>query len=302
MPTVPVLYVAGATGYLGSRFLARYRSHAYLIPIIRRRPQPIEGVLDPIYFHDLERPSVRDPYPDLPGSRVLLHFVGCSRESRVNEIHAGNVGATDTLLRACQPLRVERIIYLSGFGITSESQSVYYRAKLAAEDLINETSISSLILRLSYVLGGQDELTPWLLVSSTREGNVRIPGEGSYRIQPIHVDQLLEIVFRLATDPTNQEKDTVNILGPVVTFRSFLTDYLQQLGLNASIVSSDLGEYVRQAVVSPTPQFTLSQLGIMFADKIGPETSEMAGVRLYSYRELLSRLAASFDEMNQGES
>lgn len=285
-------FVAGASGYLGSHFLGRYAAQLNLVPIVRRlKDQFPPGVSRPILMSDLDGFASTCATPD-QGQRALIHFIGCSRETYHNEIYDSNVRTTATLLRAARALKVSRIVYVSGFGIGRESQSVYYRSKAAAEELIASQSVSSTILRPSYILGGADELTPWLLSASRAGGRLEIPGDGRYRIQPIHVDQFTEIVMNCAHDPSPGHQ-RIDVLGPIVSFRKFIEDYTRALGLVADVTPIDPGAYIRAAVVDPVPQFTLSQLGILFADLIGPPTRGVGGVRLYRYRPLLAALARS---------
>src|SRR4030088_408782 len=90
-----------------------------------------------------------------------------------------------------------RIIYMSGFGVGGEASSAYLQAQAEGEAIIRGSGIDHAIMRCSYVLGGEDEFKPWLL-SEIAGGVIHLPGSGDYRIQPVHIDDLMRCFAALA--------------------------------------------------------------------------------------------------------
>lgn len=285
-----VCFVAGASGYLGRHFTEAASSSFRVIAVgrdPRRMPSGVE-------FIDVDLLAGQDSFPSLSRHehRVLVHLIGSSRESVPGDIYRANVRTTEMLLSFARRHRVRRVVYVSGFGVSHASQSVYFRAKASAEDLVLGSGLSAAVVRPSYVLGGPDELTPSLLRCRADNMPFVIPGDGSYRIQPIFVGQFVEILLRLA-DVGCVESGRIDTLGPTVAFGEFIRDYARRLGCVEDVVHGDLMRFIRSAVVDVPPVFTLSQLGILLADRIGIPTVSVCGVELFDYDRLLDALAAA---------
>lgn len=293
LPVRPRVFVAGATGYLGRHFLGAKKSGCDVIPIVRDATQlgiaERARALTMGELHKTGRPGT--------GGAALVHLIGSGRETEVNGIFRANVQATETLLAAAETLGVDRIVYVSGFGISHATASVYYRSKHEAEERIRTSGLSHAIVRCSYVVGDDDELIPRIL-REARRGVVRVPGHGGYRIQPVHVHDVVQVLWSLVTTSRATE-GTFDLLGSAVTFLQFVKDIALLSGVEASFETVDLVEVVQDAVRSADPWLSLSELGILCADRVGAPTRSLGGVRIAPYREILDRIASCLAEGGQ---
>jgi uncharacterized protein YbjT (DUF2867 family) len=172
---------------------------------------------------------------------------------------------------------VRRIVYMSGFGVGGESSAAYFQAKREAEEIIRTSGIDHAIMRCSYVLGGEDEFKPWLL-SEIAGGVVHLPGGGDYRIQPVHIDDLMRCFVALA-EKDGRLDGIYDFIGEPIGFKDFIGRLLLRLGASVRIEASSIEAFVREAVVRPDPTFSLDELAILLCDVVGPWTVDVAGVR-----------------------
>src|SRR5438045_3628790 len=102
------VFLAGATGYIGSNFVQQFNDKLSIVPIVRREPFGFPPNLRILRFTDLNSSNVPSSVME---QSVLIHLVGCGREKRLNAIYEGNVAITEYLVQACKRLGIGRIIY-----------------------------------------------------------------------------------------------------------------------------------------------------------------------------------------------
>jgi uncharacterized protein YbjT (DUF2867 family) len=280
----PGLVIAGATGYVGRNMMSLCEGLVPFVRITRRRPT--RRASHTMYFDEVHSATL--PTQIDPRTSAILHLAGCSRESHDGAIIDGNVRTTETLLSAAKRWGIERIVFLSGFGIPSVSQSVFFRAKSLAENIIRGSGISYAVLRCSYILGGNDELVPGIRQSAAA-GSVPIPGDGSYRMNPVSIYDVAAVLFALALRDRHVI-GTHDFLGEAVTFGKLVDDIKMRVNPSASTYMEPVQNLVRSAMLDPSPVMSLSQVGILLSDLCGERTEALCGVRPVGYDELLSLL------------
>lgn len=279
------VFLAGATGYIGSNFVRQFSDELTIAPIVRRDPVGFPASMWILRFADLA--SLNIPFAVAQQS-VMIHLVGCGREKKLNAIYEGNVITTAYLVQACKRFGIGRIIYISGYGVERPSSSVYYKSRAAAETIIVESGLPYTILRCSYIVGRRDELTP-RIIDSARKGKVTIPGDGNYRIQPVLVDDILSILYHLVADEIDRT-GIHNILGESVSLKKFVTDIAHQINPACEIAFTDLAVLMREAVFNESPEYSLSELGIIVADEVGEPTKQFARVTITPYLDIINNI------------
>ena len=124
------------------------------------------------------------------------------------------------------------------------------------------------IFRCSYVLGPGDELTPYL-VAGLNSGSVGIPGDGLYRIQPIWIEDLAEILLR-ACDLGTASEETIDLLGESVSLIEFCRRLAREIAPSATISNRAVADFLREALRSDEPDFTTGELALLMYDATGP--------------------------------
>jgi uncharacterized protein YbjT (DUF2867 family) len=185
----------------------------------------------------------------------------------------GAVANTRTLVRAARAAGVRRIIHISITNPSTESSLPYFHGKALNEQAVKESGLSYAILRPTVLFGVEDILInniAWLLRRFPFFAQI---GSGTYRLQPVYVDDLA----RLAVEAGAREENLVwDAVGPEI----FTFDELVRL------VAARLGRPARLIHVNPGLALAASQVvGLLMRDVVltGDEvTGLMAGLLVSS--------------------
>jgi UDP-glucose 4-epimerase len=244
------ILVTGATGFLGSRLIARL-THDHEVWALTRHNPPDDG--PHLYWlrqdlavdvWDVALPSQIDAVVHLAQSPNFRNFPDSARE-----IYAVAAGATMRLLDWSVRAGARHFIVASTGGLYGSSDAAvresdpvpemrnqlgfYFAAKRASELLAGQYAgeLNVIILRCFYVYGsGQapQMLMPRLLANVRTGQPVLLQGEDGIRINPIHVDDAVMAVERSLR---LGESRLFNIAGPeIASLRDIARLIGQQIG------------------------------------------------------------------------
>lgn len=288
-----VAVVAGANGYLGSH-VAQALSRKFAVIALARRPSSAQQYGTASNIRWLAFPSFREVRGLVPSETlVLFHCIGKSREARPGDIYKGNIESTEYLVRSAGEQGFDRIVYVSGYGVGTSSTSPYFTTKRRAEEIVKSAALRSVIIRPSYMLGGNDELVPRLLQEGKETGSISYPGSGSYRMQPVFVEDFARLMSAILQNDSFED-GTYDLLGEVISYKEFLEKLVERCRLPYPLKSRPVEDYIRDAVFSENAHFSLDQLGVLLADRIGERTRELGGIRPRGLNEILDRIAEAW--------
>jgi nucleoside-diphosphate-sugar epimerase len=282
--STPKLIVTGATGFIGSRLVSAAKSGGLdVLSIIRSKEKGSQpGVEKWGLFRELNSRNLVESGFE---SAVIVHLVGSSRDEEDCSLQESIVGTTKTIVAVAKQARIKRIVYLSGYGITQDSSVTYFKLKAEAESIIQNSGIPFILFRPSYILGPGDEVTPFL-VQELEKGYIEIPGDGSYRFQPIYVEDMVDIIINAAS-VGNDDSYSYDVLGSIISFSTYVNMLAARVAPQANIHQEKLETFIRRATFSPDPVFTTGELAILICDLVGPVTESCLGVRIRSLEETL---------------
>jgi uncharacterized protein YbjT (DUF2867 family) len=116
---------------------------------------------------------------------------------------------TKRLLDAAKIAGVRRFVHVSIANPSTESRLGYYRGKAQVERAVRESGLSYAILRPAVIFGAEDILInniAWLVRTFPV---FAVPENGRYRVRPIYVEDMAELLVRAAEDRTNQVMDAI---------------------------------------------------------------------------------------------
>jgi len=145
--------------------------------------------------------------------------------------------ATDRTLRlldAGRRSRVRRVVHISVVNASETAPTAYFRAKARLEAGVRDSGLSYAIVRPTLTFGGGDILVNNLCWVLRRFPVFVIPGDGRYRLQPVHVDD----VARIAVQAGQSSADLVtDAAGPdILTFNQFVRILADTVGSRAWLV------------------------------------------------------------------
>jgi NADH dehydrogenase len=200
------LCLSGATGFIGTRVLARLAHDrqsniTLLVRDSRRLPEVVAALPGlRVVEGDVTAPEAWERALE-PGQTVV-HLAAATGRARWAELHRVNVGGTQALLRCGARIPGIRILYVSSIAACFPDRRWYpYAAtKVMAEELVRRAGLPYAIIRPTLVLG------PGSPVEAALRGLARLrlpvfPGSGAVLTQPVQVDDLAETIVETARAP-----------------------------------------------------------------------------------------------------
>lgn len=166
---------------------------------------------------------------------------------------------TRRLVNAGRAAGVKRMVHISITNPSAESHLPYFWGKAANEKAVTESGMSYAILRPTVLVGDEDILINNIAYLLRRFPFFALPGDGSYRLQPVHVDDVAKLavegVYRTdnyiidAVGPdTFTFKEMVELIGEMIGVKRPLIPVPPRLALLAAQVIS---LFVRDVVLTP---------------------------------------------------
>ncbi len=144
------------------------------------------------------------------------------------------VDNTRMLIKAARDAGVERIVYISITNADPASKLPYFSGKGRLEKEVAESGLSYSIIRPTVVFGNEGILINNIAWFLRRFPLFPIPGDGEYKLQPVYVEDLAEIMC----DEGHMSRDiTVDAVGPeTFTFNELLELIMRKTGVNSAIL------------------------------------------------------------------
>lgn len=225
--------VTGAFSYSGKYITRRLLARGEEVITLTghpNRPDPFDGQLKvyPLNFKDESELTA-----SLEGVHTFFNTYWV-RFDRGENTQLQAVENTRKLVQAAVRAGVQRIVHISITNPSLDSDLPYFWGKAANEQTVMESGIPYAILRPTVLFGPEDILInniAWLL---RRFPFFAIPGDGSYRLQPVFVDDLAELAVDVGYAQGNILWDAV---GPdIFTFEEMVRLISRTLGLNRGLV------------------------------------------------------------------
>ncbi len=236
--------VTGAFGYSGRYIAGRLLSAGRTVRTLTNspdRPDPFRGRVEirPLDFSDSRRLA-----ESLRGAAALYNTYWV-RFNHKGFCHSEAVENTLRLFDAAARACVRRVVHVSITNPSEDSPLEYFRGKARLERALRESGLSCAILRPAVLFGREDILInniAWLLRRFPVFG---IMGDGSYRLQPIYVDDMA----RLAIDQGRAADNVIiDAIGPeTFTYRELVEAIGAIIGCRRRVVAISPGTGYRLA-------------------------------------------------------
>lgn len=197
--------VTGAFGFTGSRIAARLLDRGRQVRTFSRRApggHPL-GARVSIQPYDFT-PTVLAQTQAGVDTLYITYWMRFEREGRTFGQLVANIG---NLVRAAAESGVRRLVYISVCNASHSGPTAYFRAKAEAEDIVRATGISHAIVRPTLLYGEGDILITNMAWTLRRFPLFGVPGDGRYRVQPVHVDDVADLLVELGLGDEAAEMD-----------------------------------------------------------------------------------------------
>ncbi|MBE2264063.1 MAG: NAD(P)H-binding protein [Burkholderiaceae bacterium] len=225
--------VTGAFGYSGKYIAQRLLAAGRQVITLTNstdRANEFGGRL-PVYPFHFDQPD--ELAASLAGVEVLYNTYWVRFNHKLFR-HADAVQNTLTLFDAARRAGVRRIVHVSITNPSEDSPLEYFSGKARLERALIESGLSYAILRPTVLFGKEDILInniAWLLRHLPLFG---VFGDGSYRLQPIYVDDLAALAVQQGGATGNL---TLDAIGPeTFTYRELVTTIGRLIGAPRPVI------------------------------------------------------------------
>ncbi|MBL7018281.1 MAG: NAD(P)H-binding protein, partial [Nitrosopumilus sp.] len=222
----------------------------------------------------------------IQNSDVLIHLVGIGKQSINTDYDIINTELTKHIVNLSKKARIKKIIFLSGLGVSSNTSLGYFISKYNAEKQIIDSGLDFTVFRPSYIVG-KDDLFTKNLKKQIKSGEIIIPGSGTYSIQPIHVSDVVKVIFESALQSKFNNK-IIDLVGPdYVTFEKYVK--LFSKGTKTKIRKIKLEEAYHNAIINSKSNFGIDDLNILIGNFKGnhKRLSKISKIEFKSVLKLL---------------
>jgi NADH dehydrogenase len=292
----PVL-VTGAAGFIGSRLVRRLLEAGRPVRALVRDAANAEALNGAeVVEGDVTKPETLGAA--VAGADAVVHLVAILQGKP--EDFARVIGdGTRNVVEAARDAGVRRVVYQSALGLNERSRETipYFRGKWAAEQAVTGSGLEYVIVRPSFVFSGDGGAFPMFARLARRAPLTPIVGSGKQRIQPVWIDDMVEVLARAVDEPGAANR-TFELAGPdVLDWNEFWDRLKQALGVRRPSVHVPMRLMRLQAPLLellPKPPVTRNELLMLEGGDntgdAGPAV-ETFGVELTPLDEQLRRAA-----------
>jgi uncharacterized protein YbjT (DUF2867 family) len=225
--------VTGAFSYSGKYITKRLLERGDEVITLTghpNRPDPFGGKVK-AYPLDFDEAGMRR---SLQGVDVLVNTYWV-RFDKGENTQPRAVENTRKLVNAAKAAGVKRMVHISITNPSSESHLPYFWGKAANEKAVTDSGMSYAILRPTVLVGDEDILINNIAYLLRRFPFFALPGDGSYKLQPVHVDDVaalaVEGVYRT-------DSYVIDAVGPdIFTFKELVQLIGEKIGAKRPLLS-----------------------------------------------------------------
>jgi uncharacterized protein YbjT (DUF2867 family) len=225
--------VTGAFSFTGRAIAARLLDDGrQVVTLVRRRPatNPFGDRIRAVET-DLDDGSTLTPALEGVDTLYNTHWIRFERGEVTFELA---IARTLRLIEAARQAGVGRLVHISVVNASESAPTDYFIAKARLETSVRESRLSHAIVRPTLTYGEGDILVNNLCWVLRRLPTFGVPGDGRYRLQPVHVDDVAAIAVRAGNQTENLETDAA---GPdILTFDEFVRLLAKAIGRRAWLV------------------------------------------------------------------
>lgn len=226
--------VTGAFGYLGRYIASRLLQKNHEVITLTNSPNRANNFGGAIKAYPFNFDCPEKLADSLRGVSVLYNTYWV-RFNHATFTHAQAVNNTLTLFRAAKEAGVKRIVHISVTNPSETSPLEYFSGKARFERALVESGIPHAILRPTVIFGKEEILfnnIAWMMRNFPVFG---VFGDGSYRVQPIYVDDLAALAVEYGAKEGNF---VVNAVGPeTFTYRELVKVIGKSIGKQRPVIS-----------------------------------------------------------------
>jgi len=234
MPEKILHAVTGAFGYSGKYIAQRLLDESHQVITLTNSPQRKHHFSKDIKAIPFNFDNAKKLTESLKGVEVLYNTYWVRFNYRTFT-HEDAVRNTITLFNSAKDAGVERIVHVSISNPSEDSDLEYFKCKAELEKALIKTGVSYSILRPTVLFGKEDILINNIAWSLRHFPFIGVFGDGSYKLQPIYVDDLAELAVKHGK---GRDNTVINAIGPeTFTFKGLVREIGNIIGKKRPVIS-----------------------------------------------------------------
>ena len=266
----------GATGQIGRNLIRKLTQNNYKIKAVTRNTHRAGYILktqaNPGYLELVEITNFNEKKIEnlMRECSICINLVGILYEKKKDQFKLIHTDLPDLLSQKANKLNIEKFIHLSSLGIEKAIDSKYAKSKLDGEKKVRKNFINSVILKPSVVYSVDDKFTTRFMTLLSRLPFMPIYYEGKTKFTPIHVTDLVDIIFKTIQSKSNDL--TLECIGPeIFTFKEIIQNLLNSIQKKRVLLplpQSLAAVSAKILQLLPNPLLTEDQLKLLKYDNI----------------------------------
>jgi NADH dehydrogenase len=234
-----MILVTGGTGFVGGALIPQLIQSGQQVRTLLR-PSPVSPRLPKGISVEVAVCSLRDERSlraAMKGVDTVIHLAGVERQSSRANLTEVDIEGTATVAQAAAQAGVRRMVYLSHLGVDKNSAYPVMKAKALAESAIQQSGVAYTIFRSAVLYGPGDQFTAGItrLLRLSRFFFL-MPGDGSARIQPLWIEDLVTAMV-LSLDDERAENKVYSVGGAeTLTYRQSVETIMAATGVRRAIL------------------------------------------------------------------
>jgi NADH dehydrogenase len=228
-----IVTITGSFSYTGKYATRLLLDRGYRVRTLTGHPDrqnPLGEAVE-VFPYNFDRPDQLTK--SLLGTSTLINTYWV-RFPRGESTFEAAVRNTRTLIEAAKDAGVERIVHVSIANPSAESPLGYYRGKAELEQAVIDSGLANTIVRPTVIFGSEDILINNIAWFVRRFPLFGIPGDGSYQIRPIYVEDMARLMAEAVDARGNA---VINAVGPeTYTFEELIRLIARSIGRSLHLV------------------------------------------------------------------
>ena len=189
------IFVAGGTGFVGVHLIKELQKSGHTVRLLLHSRKTLPGDSEQVAGDVTRLESFTE---STAGCDAIINLVGIIRETPSRDItfERMHVTATANMLAAATANGISRYLQMSALGTRPSAVSAYHQSKWRGEELVRASALDWTIFRPSLIYGPHDAFVNMLAAQLRLAPVMPVIGSGSYRLQPIHADDVARCFAR----------------------------------------------------------------------------------------------------------
>ena len=270
------ILVFGASGQIGRHLIRKLTKNNYKVIAVTRNIHQKGYILktqaNPGYLEIVELPyfEVKKITRLLDECSICINLIGILFEKRKNYFKNIHTEFPNLLSKLSAEKNIEKLIHLSSLGIEKSVNSNYAISKLEGENLVKNNFDNAVVLKPSIVYSVDDNFTTSFMTLLNRLPIMPIYYQGKTKFAPIHVSDLVQIIFDVVEGKTDIQ--TIECIGPeILSFKEIILKLLNSINKKRLLIPLPLvlaKITARIFELMPNPLITVDQVNLLKYDNI----------------------------------